>query len=45
MERYINQLKTDSPKSNYIDEWNDLFAENIQTDIINTWFYLTGNIF
>lgn len=36
---FIKRLEDEDVQSNYIDEWNDLFAENAQLEIVKAWLF------
>lgn len=38
---FIMRLQANDPQSHYIDEWNDLFAENAQAEIVDAWLFYT----
>lgn len=41
----IGDLKEENPSSSFINEWEDLFAQNVNLDMFHIWYILAGKIY
>lgn len=43
VETYLNDLEHHMPEHKYILEWRSVFAQDVHTELVATWLYLSGN--